>query len=426
MKRPTPAENTERHDRGIFERPKESGVWWVCYFDEKRRKHREKVGPKALAVKVYQKRKNEIAERRFFPERIRRREVLLADMIADCLARTKDTLRSQKERKRYGELWKKALPGRTLREITAGDLERYKARRLSGELKAADARKGRRPPDRVVPATVNRELSFLRRVFNVAIEDGLAETNPVKSKIFTKENTARVRYLADEEEAALNKALGEEWPKAALAIHTGLRRGEQFGLLWENVDFVAGVITIPRSKSGVARRVPMNDTARELLRTLPSRFKRKWVFPSEAGKTKLDPKNFVRRTFLPALKEAKIDGLRWHDLRHTFASRLVMRCVDLRTVQELMGHQSIEMTLRYSHLSPRHQLEAVQRLNEKPGDTSTDTKPEEKSAVVRKRRPKTAKAPDSSEAFERAGDRGRTGDVQLGKMSRRIPRPPRR
>jgi hypothetical protein len=213
-------------DRGLFERPKGSGIWWVCYFDEKRRKHREKVGPKGLALKVYQKRKNEIVERRFFPERIRRRDVLLADMITDCLARTKDTLRSHKERKRYGELRKRALPGRTLREITAGDLDRYKARRLSGELKATDARKGRRLPDRVVPATVNRELRFLRRVFNVAIEDGLAEANPVKSKIFTKENNARVRYLADEEEAALRTALGaDEWAKVALAIHTGLRRG---------------------------------------------------------------------------------------------------------------------------------------------------------------------------------------------------------
>jgi integrase-like protein len=142
------------------------------------------------------------------------------------------------------------------------------------------------------------------------------------------------------------------------------------------------------------------------------------VFPSETKKTKLDPKNFVRRVFLPALKEAQIEGLRWHDLRHTFASRLVMRGVDLRTVQELMGHQSIDMTLRYSHLSPSHQLEAVQRLDEKPSDTRTDTKPQEKTVVVTKRRPKTAKAPDLSEASEKAGDRGRTGDVQLGKRKR--------
>jgi site-specific recombinase XerC len=139
--------------------------------------------------------------------------------------------------------------------------------------------------------------------------------------------------------------------------------------------------------------------------------------PERTKKTTLDPKNFVQRFLLPALKEAKIENLHWHDLRHTFANRLVVRGVDLRTVQELMGHQSMDMTLRYSHLSPQHQLEAVQRLDQQPSDTRTDTKPAAKRAVVRKRRSKTSKAPDSSRAFERAGDRGRTGDVQLGKLA---------
>src|SRR5262245_47405214 len=84
----------KRKSRGVFERPAGSGVWWVCYFDEHGRRHREKVGPKGLALKVYQKRKNEIQERRFFPERIRRREVLLADAIRDNLAREKNRMRS--------------------------------------------------------------------------------------------------------------------------------------------------------------------------------------------------------------------------------------------------------------------------------------------------------------------------------------------
>jgi integrase len=124
---------------------------------------------------------------------------------------------------------------------------------------------------------------------------------------------------------ALKKALGDEWPNAAIAIHTGLRRGEQFGLRWENLDFLAGVITIPRSKSGLARRVPMNATFRDLLREPPSRLKEKWVFPSDTKKTTLDPKNFVRRVFLPALKEAKIEGLRWHD--SATPSRAASSCV---------------------------------------------------------------------------------------------------
>src|SRR5439155_9030493 len=158
---------------------------------------------------------------------------------------------------------------------------------------------------------------------------------------------------------------------------TGLRRSEQFGLRWESVDFTTGIITVPRSKSGETRRVPMNDTVRELLRALPSRLKSAWVFPSGTGETPLDGQNFVNRVFVKALRKAKVEQFSWHCLRHTFASRLVMAGVDLRTVQELMGHKTLAMTLRYSHLSPGHQLDAVQRLNASADasrdDTRTDT-----------------------------------------------------
>ena len=347
-----------RRQRGIFERPKGSGVWWARYHDEHGREHREKVGTKSLALQVYRKRKTEIAERRFFPERIRRRDVLLTDMLSDYLVRVRGKLRSVRECERYARYWKDALPGRTLRQVTPGDIERYVARRA----------------EEMAPASINRELAFLKRVFNIAIGDGLVESNPVRSVKFFRENNQRVRFLTDEEEPELREAIGEEeWPKVAVAEHTGLRQAEQFHLEWEYVDFTTGLVTVPRSKHGEARRVPMNETVREILRALPSRLKSPYVFPSDTGQTPLDARNYVRRVFLPALKRAHIEDFRWHDLRHTFASRLVMKGVDLKTVQELMGHKTIAMTLRYAHLSPAHQLAAVRRLDVEPTGTTTGT-----------------------------------------------------
>ncbi len=348
-------------DRGVFERPTGSGIWWVRYMDGNRRLHREKVGTKALALKVYRKRKTEIAERRFFPEQIGWRDVLLSDVIEDYLKRAKGALRSYRDYERYGRYWTDALGTKTLRQVTPGDIERY----IAGL------------DDELTPASINRQLAFLKRVFNVAIADGKAITNPVRSVKLFKENNQRVRFLTDEEELRLREAIGEtEWPMVAVAMHTGLRQAEEFKLHWEHVDFTTGILTVPRSKHGETRRVPMNDTVREILRARTSRLKGACVFPSGTGETPIDACNYMRRIFVPALAAAAIENFHWHDLRHTFASRLIMAGVDLRTVQELMGHKTITMTLRYAHLSPAHQLDAVQRLNRKPTDTSTDTTPD--------------------------------------------------
>ena len=128
------------------------------------------------------------------------------------------------------------------------------------------------------------------------------------------------------------------------------------------MNFDSGVLTARNSKSGEDYHVPMNDELRTLLRALPSRLKSRWVFPSDSGDTPLDPRNYLNRVFRPALQRARIENFRWHDLRHTFASRLVMRGVDIRTVQELMGHKTLAMTMRYAHLAPDHLQVAVDVL----------------------------------------------------------------
>jgi integrase-like protein len=109
--------------------------------------------------------------------------------------------------------------------------------------------------------------------------------------------------------------------------------------------------------------VPLNDTAGALLRSLPSRFHSRWVFPSTTGKAPLNATNFRQRVFNPAVRETGIENFRLHDLRHTFASRLAMAGVDLNTIRELMGHETLAMTLRYAHLSPAYLHHAVKQLD---------------------------------------------------------------
>jgi len=125
-----------------------------------------------------------------------------------------------------------------------------------------------------------------------------------------------------------------------------------------------------------AKHALLNDTALAILQAQPSRLHSDYVFPSATGRSPLDARNVLHRLFIPAVRRAKVEDFCWHDIRHTFASRLVMKGVDLRSVQELLGHKTLAMTLRYAHLSPTHLAAAVRVLdeqNEGRSDTKSDT-----------------------------------------------------
>ena len=150
-----------------------------------------------------------------------------------------------------------------------------------------------------------------------------------------------------------------------------MRLGEMYALTWENVNQSRRVLTIPRSKNGEMRHVPINSTALAALDDLRKRGDGTGpVIRNLEGEPLAGPRHW----FEPAISKAKIRRFSWHCLRHTFASRLVMAGVDIRTVQELMGHKSISMTVRYSHLAPKHTLAAVERLTGVISPAPTDTK----------------------------------------------------
>ena len=154
----------------------------------------------------------------------------------------------------------------------------------------------------------------------------------------------------------------EHWQLVVFSIETGLRREEQFNLRWNQVDMENGILTIPLPKGGRTRHVPLSEGAKAILRALPSFLQSGWVFPSLTTPGKpLDSRNYMRRVYKPALRKAGILGACWHTLGHTAASRRIMSGVDLVSVKSLLGHRNIETTMRYSHLSPNHLRQAVNR-----------------------------------------------------------------
>lgn len=352
---------TKGRDRGLISRTDKAGriIWGVRYHDEHGREHREYVGTsKQLARDVYTKRKAAIAERRFNPEKLRRRVVLLSAALDDYLERRKDRA-GIKDMARIAKRWKAALGDKPLRQVRRRDVELYRAERAG----------------QVSKQTLYHELSLLRAVFRIALDEGNADEQPVRD--LKAPRAHRVRYLTDDEETALLDKLDAKWrPLVTVAIHTGMRQGEQFGLRWRQVDLAQRVVRLPKSKSGHPRTIDLNDTALAALRGLPSRIapggRTDWVFVGPRG-ARLNARNFYWRVFLEATRDAKLTDLRWHDLRHTFATRLVIAGADLRTVAELLGHTSLQMVMRYAHLAPGARQAAVRLLDAKPAGASTGT-----------------------------------------------------
>jgi len=268
-----------------------------------------------------------------------------------------------------------------LDRITAWNLEKWRAQRLKA---------GRKP------ATVNRDIDTLKAALSKAVEWKVIDQHPVAGvKRVKAEEAGRIRYLTQAEEKRLREALcardsrmrarrssANTWreqrgyeskvglsgaadhltPMVLLAMNTGLRRGELFLLTWGNVNLPRAMLTVQAktAKSSRTRHVPLNTEALAVLRTWKASQADtgSLVFPGRDGK----PFDNINRSWNAVREAAKLKDFTFHDLRHHFASRLVMASVDLNTVRELLGHSDIKMTLRYAHLAPEHKADAVARL----------------------------------------------------------------
>jgi integrase len=331
--------------RGVYEYPKGSGKFWIQYFESGRR-HRELIGTEKLAIAVREKRMTEIRENRYFPE-LRRRKVLFSQLCDDFEKHKPDHWSG-------GMLsnvraWFGSMPAALISPQQIGE-------KLNQMVASGSS-----------PATANRYRAIASAIFSWAITNGKTTSNPAKLVPLRRENNSRTRFLLDAEEKRLREAaraagFGAE-AEMDLALHTGMRRSEQYSLTWQHVDLANGILTLLKTKPGEKRYIPINDVARAALKTLRAINKGSRVCGF------MEP----RPWFDDARIAAKLPDFKWHDLRHTFASRLVMAGVDLRTVQELLGHQSITMTVRYAHLSAPHTKNAVDRLAGPATKTATAT-----------------------------------------------------
>jgi site-specific recombinase XerD len=335
--------------RGIFEKVPGSGIWWIHWYDAQGRRHREKVGAKSAAILLYRKRKTDALEGRKLPEKLRRAPVLFREIAQDALEYSRLHKRS------YGD-----------DECRMTRLLEWFSRLPAESIYPQEIEQRFAEPD-WAPATANRYRSLLSLTYRLAIRNRKVRENPAHLVQHRLEDNARLRLLDQDEEAQLRVVIRalcpEREPEFDLALHTGMRRGEQYGLTWPDVDWERRMLTVPRSKNGAMRHVPLNATAQHALVELRSK--------NESDSHLVCSTRSPRHWFEPAVKAAGLKEFSWHCLRHAFASRLVMAGVDLRTVAELLGHKSLSMVMRYAHLAPDHQRAAVKQLELTATPTAT-------------------------------------------------------
>lgn len=228
-------------------------------------------------------------------------------------------------------------------------------------------------------SSINRVVNAFRAMLRWAKDREIIQSCPFIEKklkvLFEADSEAKIRYLSPEERRRLLTALtdreqrqGRDYlrPAVVVALNTGVRRNALFSLRWEDVDFSANAITLKASsaKSQKTSYIPMNEI---VIKTLQEwkHFQRpisnaSLVFPNPTTGEKMHD---CRSSWEKVLKDAAIEKFRWHDMRHDFASQLVMSDISILTVMELMTHGSLNMTLKYAHLAPKRKKDAVDVLN---------------------------------------------------------------
>ena len=325
---------------GVYcKKTKDGQPRWYIEYRVGGKKVRECLGPsKKVAENALAVRRTEILQGRYNLKK-EIKSPLFDDFVKEYLEYSKANKRSYERDVTIMKSLSKQFRGHRLSKITPFMVEKYKMAR---------------EPE-VAKSTINRELACLGHMFNTAIRWSKALRNPLSEVKRYKVHTQKERILSLEEvNRLLTCSNGHTKDIILLALNTGMRLREILGLKWEDVNLYQGHIKIKHSKNGKLRVVPVNLQVKETLSKI-ERFENPYVFfDSRTGK----PYNHIRTSFARALKKAGISGFRFHDLRHTAATYMVLGGADLATVKEVLGHSSIEMTMRYSHPTPESKVKS--------------------------------------------------------------------
>jgi integrase len=334
--------------KGIYKR---GSVYWIRYAGLDGRTVRESSGftkfrdAEALLIK----RRNDVKEGKQ-PEIKRIANHSFNELAVEYL-QWAERQRSYKSKKGFVRQLVELYGGLPLRRFSTRLIEQLQTERLQRGNK---------------PATINRLVATLKHMFTKAVDWEMVEEETLKRVRKVKlleENNRRLRYLSKKECQELIEACGKraKYLKdiVVTALNTGMRKTEVLLLKWDNVDLKHGFILLDITKNGERREIPINDTVRETLQSLTRRLDVPYVFyDQKTGK----PYGDVKRSFNSACRRAGIKDFRFHDLRHTFGTRLAWKNAPIIDIKELMGHSSVKVTERYTHSFEEQKRNAVNLL----------------------------------------------------------------
>ncbi len=329
---------------------KRSGVWWTCIRHNGRKIQKSlETADRKLAKAIEAKIRTEIVEGVYFEKLVGRNK----------------TFKDMAERFMKEHAPKVSINMQSSYTISLKHLIPYfgESNLMSISPKAISRYKVLRKDEGAAPASVNRELSMLSKAFKLAREWEWIKDNPASMVPKEKEDNERDRWLTkDEERKILDNS--PEWLREIIlfALHTGLRQQELLSLEWSRVSLLRRTILIKETKNGNPKTLPLNKIALDVInrRSNVKSIKNDFVFFNTNGK-KINA-NVLRTSFYAVLRKVGTDNLTWHDLRHSFATRLAQAGVDLYKISKLLGHKDIKTTQRYAHHCPDSLRDGVEIL----------------------------------------------------------------